>query len=55
MSGTPPTGRSYHSMVVIEKKMFMFGGYNGSARSNEIYVLEEGPRVLVCVSPPARY
>jgi len=41
ISGIPPSGRSYHSSCVIDKKIYIFGGYDGETRSNDIFILEK--------------
>jgi hypothetical protein len=41
VSGPSPSPRSYHSACSVGKRMFIFGGYDGSVRSNELFILEE--------------
>jgi hypothetical protein len=38
--GHTPTPRGYHSAVLYDSRIFVFGGYNGQSFFNDVYVLE---------------
>jgi hypothetical protein len=42
ISGNGPSARSYHSACVVNDKVYIFGGYDGVTRSNDMYIIEEG-------------
>jgi len=50
--GIPPSPRSYHSSCVVDKKIYVYGGYDGKKKSSEIFVLEQVLPTLVdlCVA-----
>ena len=37
--GVPPSPRRGHSAVIVDKRMYVFGGYNGSAHLPDLQVL----------------
>jgi hypothetical protein len=39
-TGTPPEPRANHSSAVVDEKVFIFGGWNGTKRLNDIHVLD---------------
>ena len=40
VSGVPPPGLRGHSATLIGNTVFMFGGYDGRGRSNELHMLD---------------
>lgn len=38
--GQAPTPRGYHTTVLYDSRIFLFGGYNGSSFSNDVYILD---------------
>jgi hypothetical protein len=38
--GQAPTPRGYHTTVLYDSRLFLFGGYNGQTFSNEVYILD---------------
>lgn len=38
-TGTAPKARSGHAAVLYKDSMYVFGGYDGSARLNDLYTL----------------
>ena len=38
--GTPPSGRGYHTAVLYDSRLFVFGGYDGHSVFDDIYVLD---------------
>ncbi len=40
--GIPPSPRSYHSACTVCNRIYVFGGYDGTTRSEELFILEEG-------------
>merc|ERR1719221_1037484 len=38
--GTPPPGLRGHTANLIGHKIFLFGGYDGKGRTNELYILD---------------
>lgn len=38
--GIPPSPRGYHSMVLHDGRLFLFGGFDGKRFYDEIYVLD---------------
>ncbi|CAG8481514.1 11474_t:CDS:2 [Scutellospora calospora] len=38
--GTPPSGRGYHTTVLYDSRLFVFGGYDGHSVFDDVYVLD---------------
>ncbi|CAG8444880.1 2570_t:CDS:2 [Funneliformis caledonium] len=38
--GTPPSGRGYHTTVLYDSRLFVFGGYDGHSVFDDIFVLD---------------
>jgi hypothetical protein len=38
--GNAPSNRGYHTMLLYDSRLFMFGGYDGKKFFNDLYVLE---------------
>ena len=38
--GVPPPGLRGHTANLIGAKIFLFGGYDGRGRSNDLYILD---------------
>ncbi|CAG8559980.1 10531_t:CDS:2, partial [Acaulospora morrowiae] len=38
--GTPPSGRGYHTTVLYDSRLFVFGGYDGHTVFDDVYVLD---------------
>ncbi|KAK4520427.1 uncharacterized protein ATC70_008562 [Mucor velutinosus] len=38
--GQAPTPCGYHTTVLYDSRIFLFGGYNGSSFSNDVYILD---------------
>lgn len=39
IKGTPPKGLRGHTANLIGNKIYLFGGYDGRGRSNDLYIL----------------
>ncbi|KIY48537.1 galactose oxidase [Fistulina hepatica ATCC 64428] len=40
VAGKPPCGRGYHATVLVDSRLFVFGGYNGGNPFDDVYVLD---------------
>merc|ERR1719159_1840769 len=40
LSGQLPQALNAHTMTVIATKLYLFGGYDGKGRTNELYILD---------------
>jgi hypothetical protein len=38
--GKPPSSRGYHSAIVTDSRLFIFGGFNGRDNFEDVYVLD---------------
>jgi len=38
--GKPPSSRGYHSAIVTDSRLFIFGGFNGRDNFEEVHVLD---------------
>jgi hypothetical protein len=38
--GQAPTPRGYHTTVLYDSRIFLFGGYNGTSFSNDVFILD---------------
>lgn len=38
--GQAPAPRGYHTMLLHDSRLFMFGGYDGKTFYNEVYILD---------------
>lgn len=43
-TGTAPPPRANHSSAVVKKYLYIFGGWDGSKRLNDLYKLDTGIR-----------
>ncbi|KAH9161689.1 hypothetical protein LEN26_001298 [Aphanomyces euteiches] len=41
--GTPPMPRANHSSALLDHRMYIFGGWNGTRRLNDIHILDTSP------------
>ena len=42
-TGTPPTGRAFHSMTSVDNKLFVFGGWEGfTGQGGKLFLAREG-------------
>jgi Rab9 effector protein with kelch motifs len=38
--GNPPSGRGYHTAILYDSRLFLFGGYDGHTVFDEVYILD---------------
>ncbi|KAF0465446.1 galactose oxidase [Gigaspora margarita] len=38
--GTPPSGRGYHTTILYDSRLFVFGGYDGHSVFDDVYCLD---------------
>jgi hypothetical protein len=39
-AGKPPSARGYHSSVLADGRVFVFGGFNGHDVYDDVYILD---------------
>lgn len=38
--GKCPSGRGYHATILADSRLFLFGGYDGSASHEDVWILD---------------
>ena len=49
-TGTPPSARGYHTSVLTDSRLFVFGGYDNERCFDEMHVLDLATLAYLCQS-----
>ena len=51
-SGTPPAPRHFHNMVALNRRLYIFGGFDGSQWRSDVVALDLDTMSWVAIAPP---